>query len=317
MKSNEMYTYGMIAVDNALWMINCKYNYIFMYDIVSEKIKKIFEIPIGGTYSRFCIEHIFSNDNKLFLISNTKKRAVSFDLHEEMFSKIDMELSVFYEFVSVSNIDNMLYGVNEKDNVLYKVNLNDGVCSEEKIGEQSNRYQQVKVFSDGTIILLDYIHKQILVKADDILRKLQFPVGVETRYENLSYNNFAVVGDCAYLFPKYANMVLEIDLSNYSISVIGEKFIDESYYSEGQIYTCVEVYEEKIYAFANYEYSIHIYDAKGNLIGKKKVELKQEQMDIISKESIISKKQDNYYYEDKYLCTLRRYVSDLIKYDKG
>ena len=278
-------------------------------------IKKIFEIPIGGTYSRFCIEHIFSRDNKLFLISNTKKQAVSFNLHEEIFSKIHIKLSVFYEFVSVSNIDNILYGVNGKDNVLYKVNLTDGVCFEEKIGGQSNRYQQVRVFSDGTVILLDYFHKQILVKADNISRMLQLPVEIEARYENLSYNNFAVIGDCAYLFPKYANMVLKIDLSDYSISVIGEKFIDESYYSEGQIYSCVEVYAGKIYAFANYEYSIHIYDAKCNLIGKKKVKLNQKQMDIIGKEPIISKKQDNYYYENNFLCTLQRYINDLIKYN--
>ena len=38
LKSNEMYTYGMVAEENTLWMINYVYNYIFMYDIDKENI---------------------------------------------------------------------------------------------------------------------------------------------------------------------------------------------------------------------------------------------------------------------------------------
>lgn len=309
-----LYLDNMVVIENGIWATSYVYNYLFHMNIVTNIIDKMILIPVNTCYTRFSIRHIVPIKNKLILIPNYNRKIIIFNIEDENFLVIDVKQEVPFKFCAViAETENVLCGVTGLDNKIYRYHITKDLISAAAIGNEYNHYDGIFALNKSVNLLLAYNSRKVIVDDGKDITEVDMPDKVESRSDNIAYNNFVVLQNYAYLFPRWANCILQLSIEKRTLSVVNNQIFDSTLYKNGQIFTCCGVVNDKIYVYEHNTHSWIVWSFDNNILGKYEVRLSRDQAELINKNNIIEQMQGDKVLENRDIYTLVRYLSDLIE----
>lgn len=314
---SRLYNYHIIDVGNSLLLLLGKSNQIYEYEMETDIIK-VHKPQLENFV--FHSEVIIEKNGKLLMFPYDDSYILEYDYRTDAVDK--RQLDRIRAAKCYESIGEKVYLVDGKSNALYQYDLTDDSCSTVFVGEKDNKYWGVK--KTGRYWVLPHIDKQKITlwneRNGELAELTEFP----ERYaclEKFAYLDMFEKNGYIYIFPFYANMILEVDVENKVVNqAFPDIFFDTRYdFSSEEInygmYLCARRYHNRVYAYATYKSCWQIFDLENMEVQESPVfEIqKTEHKNLL--ECIL----DDEVYDESFcegertsICSLQNYISNLL-----
>lgn len=314
---------GFAKVNERIWCISYRYNYLFSFDYRTRQLDKAIRIPYGKAYTRCSIKFIVGYGEYLILPVDKLDRVYRFDTQSEEFECLSD--TFLRRFGCVSDVvSDEIYGVTGNDNFVYKYNLKTFQYEKWEVGNASEQHTLVQC-KDNYLIIAGLESEEVIVWDIDkkkIGKKIHYPEDYSVKHYPLySFGSISIIDNNILMLPQYANMILNIDLEK--ARAISYELDYEPYsYDKGMIYTTSRVIDGKIWTYSEWKGEWGIIDFYSDEVEHFKTDLDEKQLEEFDRESLFTNNQygeegiETVYVETefyKHYINLRKLINDIQK----
>lgn len=308
-----------IIKKDAIWCTSLLFNYVFQVDKNNGKIQNMFRIPYSTFFLTESIKYIVDYDeDNILLPSNIENIVYKFNVKQKCFHVFeDNFLCKMRKVTEV--IKDKVYAVDGETNLIYEYNLLTFEIQTYFIGENDDRFIHIQKIGIYLIILTS---EGVIYEWNNITKEkfeVLLPSECVIVNKNYSFSTLLKIDDITvWMFPQYANMIIEINLQDHTCSEIEIGF-KNIVYNRGQIFTSAYVIDEKVWAYSQFMSEWSIWDYSKKIVRHAKSILDDWSINRIYSESIIKNpyKQDYVFLgNESNDISLKKIINDLIGLDK-
>lgn len=304
-----------VSVGNDIWFVSYWNNYLFRISNSSMREEKMIKLPIGVSGSKYLIRHLLKVDDELILVPNNEKCILRFDLEKETFYIEQLNSNILANFSSILFVGGgIILGVNGNDNCVYEYNINTKTYSTKIIGDKDNHYSALCQINENDIALMTYTYtqKKIIiwnVKNENVIEIKGFPENEESINQSYPFTDMVSINQIIYLFPRYSNMVIAINVDKEEISQVKINY-KEFNYDRGYIFANIKLYMQDILAYSQYTGEWLLFKAQSGEICNACYSFTDEQRKLLKNINIL----DDYVINNK--CFFEQENKDSISLDR-
>lgn len=259
---NRLMVYDFEIQEDIMWVLSIQYNFLFKVRIDTMEVENVFHFPIGFPYTQESMKCLVNKKDNLFALSRLEGQNVIFDKIEERLDLLDVnsvdigEYSCYY-----AQTEDYIYLVSKAASKLMKITKSD-MSKREIVFNGINTGFEGIARTDDVFVLIQ-AETGIIFLWDEETGKLEKfgepPCGFESIDNQWLIGGMVAVNNSVIVFPRFMNMMIEIDTRERKVKQIGDNFEKESFI-DGPLFTSAKKIDSKLYIYANYLNEWIIYD---------------------------------------------------------
>lgn len=315
---NRLY-YQIIDIGTSILLLFGDSEKIYEYEIEEDNIRIH---NLQNENFAFYSEAVLSQNDKLLMFPYDscdiqEYYYCDYSVIRKKFADRKIKIAKCYEVVG-----SKAYVVDKGSNTLYKFDLEKSVATAVHVGKEGNKYWGVK--KAGSYFVLPHIDKKVITlwneETGEVGELSEFPEKY-TCMEGWAYFDMFERAGQLYIFPAYANMILEIDVENRTVKqVFAETSFEADYdakseFFSGRTYVYTGKNQQNIYAYSLYKKCWQIFDLDAMEMQEKSMfGIKRDEHRILLETLLDDGTSGESFceWERVEICTLENYINNLI-----
>lgn len=307
-----------VIVDKCLWFCSAWFNFLFKCNLQNNEIEEAIALPIGYAGIPTLIINMFFKDQSIFLVANnSNNNLLKYNIMSGTMEKIPVAFdeNAFGNF-SDEDEEYIFLPVVEKKQII-SLRKDDFKIEKHWIDCKGDGIQLIKKIDKGFIIIETRVGDVVVTDDEyNILNRIsEKPDGFEMAYDRYYPGvGIAYLGDEIIVFPRYANMVYSVCLSEQKVRQIGEKFSNFINFRYGPRFSCVKKMKECLWVFSSEEDVWILFDDNLNEINRIHMKFSLEVENKLSNINIIECNAENVQIinENHLINTLENFINSLL-----
>lgn len=290
-KEKNLWINDIEILGNHAWCISYVYNYLFCVTLDTLKIVRMIRIPIGSAYTRFAINYLLTYENKLLLVPKEGTFYLLYDIQNDFFEKKDCKTFNINRLTTACIRDKSLIGVTGKDQFIYQYDLENDVLNKYEISEKCNKLVGIRIIDNSQMIVISYDPLKFFITSyDGIVKNVIDKLPQNEKSDIVDWLPFTDMVKCnnkIYTFPRYSNMILEIDLDTNMVSEVVNTY-DSYTRKNGRLFADICLDKNRIISYADYMNKWLIMDCGTKYCEIYDCKVNDEQWGLLTSDSILS-----------------------------
>lgn len=262
-----VYADKIIDCGGKLCILHYGSGYIYEFDIESQT----FELILLYENYKYCGGAVIKIGDNILIFPYGENYVLKYNYKTSTTEKdiFSDEQNRYFESNFVNRNNTEVIFADSSNNILYKFSLIDNSIENITIGEDTNRYWGIKAINDYYLLPCINKNKILILNSNfEILKKIDIQCDKYASYIGYAVTDMYLYDKYLYIFPKFSNAVLRINLESYSVELgFDQAILSDNNFSN---ISCRETFadtiriENNVYAYLAEKKIWYIFNLKDN-----------------------------------------------------